>query len=145
WQAPPQCRKGHFALAATFAPLYRWPQAGKPAGECPAPPTPPPKRHRMAGTRDVKLIGILALIAAFGPITIHIMLPILPVVSQPFAVGSALTQLTLSLPLVAVAFATLGFGPASDRIGRKPALLVGLVLYIIGSALCLWALTIEIL
>src|SRR3546814_20209666 len=44
-----------------------------------------------------------------------------------------------------MAFATLGFGPASDRYGRKPALLVGIVLYIIGSALCVWAPTIEIL
>lgn len=99
----------------------------------------------MSGLQQAKLIVILALIAAFGPITIHVMVPILPVVADEFAAGSTLTQLTLSLPLIAMACATLCFGAAADRYGRKPTLLCGLALYVTGSAMCLLAPTVEIL
>jgi DHA1 family bicyclomycin/chloramphenicol resistance-like MFS transporter len=92
-----------------------------------------------------RFIAVLALVASLGPITIHIIVPVLPDIAREFAAGGAGTQLTLSLGLIAMATATLVHGPASDRFGRKPVLLGGLVLFFAGSVICIWSPTIEVL
>lgn len=92
-----------------------------------------------------RFIALMALIAGLGPISIHIIVPVLPSIDHAFASGGARTQLTLSLGLIAMAFSPLGYGPAADRWGRRPVLLWGLSLFLIGSLLCVWAPTIEVL
>src|SRR5690606_764731 len=42
-------------------------------------------------------------------------------------------QLTFSIALFGMAFATLFYGSLSDRYGRRPVLLSGLVLFLVGS------------
>ncbi len=92
-----------------------------------------------------RFIAVLALVASLGPITIHIIVPVLPDIARDFGAGGAGTQLTLSLGLIALAAGTLIHGPASDRFGRKPVLLGGLALFFAGSLICIWSPTIEIL
>jgi DHA1 family bicyclomycin/chloramphenicol resistance-like MFS transporter len=99
----------------------------------------------MAAKTDLRLIGVLALIAGLGPITIHVILPVLPAIQTAFAASSAVTQLTLTLGVVVMAVSTIGYGPAADRFGRKPVLVCGLVLFVIGSLICIWSPNIEIL
>jgi DHA1 family bicyclomycin/chloramphenicol resistance-like MFS transporter len=53
-------------------------------------------------------------------------------------------QYALSLALFTIAFATLVYGPASDRYGRRPVLVIGLVIFVIGSIIAALAPTIEI-
>lgn len=50
-------------------------------------------------------------------------------------------QFSLTLFLLGYTFAQLFFGPVSDRFGRKPVLLSGTVLFIIGSILCTYSTT----
>src|SRR4051794_1639272 len=52
--------------------------------------------------------------------------------------------LALSLYLVGLGIGQLLYGPASDRYGRKPPLLVGLALFCLGSALCAAAANVEL-
>jgi DHA1 family bicyclomycin/chloramphenicol resistance-like MFS transporter len=68
-----------------------------------------------------------------GTLAMHIFVPALPVAARDLGVSSGTIQLTLTLYLVGVAGGQLFWGPLSDRIGRRPALLAGIALYTIGS------------
>ena len=68
-----------------------------------------------------------------GPFTMQILIPSLPTLAVALAVPYATVQLTLTLYLVGVALAQLVYGPLSDRYGRKPLLLAGLAIYLVGS------------
>jgi DHA1 family bicyclomycin/chloramphenicol resistance-like MFS transporter len=83
--------------------------------------------------------------SGLAPISIHILLPVLPEIERAFGSGSGVSQLTLSLGLVAMAVSTIAYGPAADRFGRKPVLMFGLAIFIIGSLLCFWSPNIEVL
>jgi DHA1 family bicyclomycin/chloramphenicol resistance-like MFS transporter len=83
--------------------------------------------------------GILILLAgltATAPFSLQIFLPSLPIIQAEFAVSTGVAQLALSLSLLASAFATLAYGPLSDRVGRRPVLLAGLAAFVVGSAWC---------
>lgn len=97
----------------------------------------PPANPRM-------LIAVLAVIAALGPLSMQIILPVLPVMQVAFDASAATVQYALSLALFTIAFSTLVYGPASDRYGRRPVLVIGLVIFILGSAISTFAPTIEI-
>ena len=83
---------------------------------------------------DLLLILLLAAVTATGPFTLHALSPALPAVSAGLDVSAAAAQLLLSLSLVGMAVATLAWGPLSDRYGRRPVLLAGMVVATVGSA-----------
>lgn len=83
---------------------------------------------------DFLLILLLAAVTASGPFALHALSPALPAISSGLGVSAAAAQLLLSLSLVAMAVSTLAWGPLSDRYGRRPVLLVGLVTAAAGSA-----------
>ena len=87
----------------------------------------------------------LASIALIGPLAIHIFLPAIPAIKSAFHVSDALAQLTFSISLFGMALATLVYGSLADRHGRRPVLLSGLLLFLLGSVISATALTIEIL
>ena len=90
------------------------------------------------------LIVVLAIITALGPMAMQIILPVLPVMQVAFDVPAATVQYALSLALFTIAFSTLFYGPASDRYGRRPVLVVGLVIFAVGSGIAAIAPSIEI-
>tara|TARA_B110000444_G_scaffold246018_1_gene267105 strand:- start:3330 stop:4454 length:1125 start_codon:yes stop_codon:yes gene_type:complete len=75
----------------------------------------------------------------------QILLPALPVIKDTFEVSTEVAQLTLSLSMLAIALGTLFYGPLSDKYGRKPIMLLGLSIALIGSIFCFLANTIELL
>ena len=83
----------------------------------------------------LSMMVLLAACTALGPLAINIYLPSLPVVQAQFGVDIAALQSTVSLALVAFGLGLLLLGPLADRYGRRPALLAGLVLFILGSVL----------
>ncbi|MCC2664886.1 MAG: Multidrug transporter [Geminicoccaceae bacterium] len=88
---------------------------------------------RPAGTVSVRLLLVLIVATALGPMAMQIFIPALPTIQERFGVSPATAQLTLSLSAFAIALATLAYGPLSDRFGRRPALLGGLLIYLAGS------------
>jgi DHA1 family bicyclomycin/chloramphenicol resistance-like MFS transporter len=66
----------------------------------------------------------------------HVILPAIPTVSRAMSAPVPTVQLAVTLFLMVVAFAQLVYGPLSDRFGRKPPLLVGLVIFIAGTLVC---------
>ena len=78
--------------------------------------------------------GALALLLGLQPVTTDIYLPALPMLSQALAAPMAQVQLTMSAVILAFGLAQMVWGPVADRIGRRPVLLVGLLLYSGASA-----------
>lgn len=95
--------------------------------------------------RDLGFIAVLVLATAIGPFAMQVFLPALPAIQSGFAVGAATAQLVFSLSAFAIAVSMLAYGPISDRLGRRPALLGGLMVYLAGSVLCAMAPTIWLL
>jgi DHA1 family bicyclomycin/chloramphenicol resistance-like MFS transporter len=91
------------------------------------------------------LMALLAAITALAPFSLQIFLPALPAIQSSFAVAPGVVQLALSLSILANAVANLAYGPLSDRVGRRPVLLVGLAAFIAGSLGCALAPSIELL
>ena len=58
----------------------------------------------------------------------------IPAVKAALGLTDAHAQLTFSIALFGMAFATLIYGSLSDRYGRRPVLLSGLALFLFGSA-----------
>jgi DHA1 family bicyclomycin/chloramphenicol resistance-like MFS transporter len=76
---------------------------------------------------------ILASLALLGPFAIHLFFPVIPVVKLDFELSDALAQLTFSIGVFGMAFSTLVYGTYADRYGRRPVLLIGLLLFVLGS------------
>ena len=91
------------------------------------------------------LIFILAAITALGPMSMQVFLPALPAIQDAFNVSLMQAQLVLSASLVSIAISALAYGPASDRYGRRPVMLIGLTIFLIGSLICVISTSICIL
>ncbi len=96
------------------------------------------------GIRGPHLLTLIAL-SAVSPLAINIVVPALPGLQRVFQADYATVQLALSLYLLTFALAQLIVGPLSDRYGRRPVILWGLVVFAIGSAMCVMAPSIEVL
>jgi len=79
---------------------------------------------------------ILVALTALGPMSMQMFLPALPAIRTEFAVTGAAAQATLSVSMLAIALSTLAYGPLSDRFGRRPIVIFGLAVFLIGSAVC---------
>jgi DHA1 family bicyclomycin/chloramphenicol resistance-like MFS transporter len=77
----------------------------------------------------------LASISLIGPLAVHLFLPVIPAIKASLGLSPAVAQLTFTTSLFGMAFATLAYGSLSDRYGRRPVLLSGLGLFLLGSAL----------
>ncbi|MEV0635868.1 multidrug effflux MFS transporter [Streptomyces sp. NPDC050619] len=88
---------------------------------------------------------ILGGLAAMPPLAMDMYLPALPEVTRSFTAPAATAQLTLTACLAGMAFGQLVVGPMSDRWGRRRPLLIGLAVYIVTTALCALAPTVEFL
>lgn len=100
-----------------------------------------------ASVRSPRLGEILLLgsLTAFGAVTIDLYLPTLPAIARDYGTSAAAVQLTLSTFFVGMALGQLFFGPLSDRIGRRPTILIGCAVYVLASLACALAPNIEAL
>src|SRR5690606_10697078 len=69
----------------------------------------------------------------------------LPGIARYFDADYAVVQLTVSLYLAATAVLQLVIGPASDRFGRRPVMLICFTIFMVGSIAVIYAPTIELL
>jgi DHA1 family bicyclomycin/chloramphenicol resistance-like MFS transporter len=93
-------------------------------------PTKRPPGKPSVGKPFVIALGLTALIT---PLAVHLFFPVIPAVKAALGLSDAHAQLTFSISLFGMAFATLFYGSLSDRYGRRPVLLSGLALFLIGS------------
>ena len=70
-------------------------------------------------------------------------LPSFPTIREDFGTTAAQVQLTLSGYMLGFTLGQLGYGPLSDRFGRRPILLSGIGLFILMTILCATATSAE--
>ncbi|MCO5147466.1 MAG: multidrug effflux MFS transporter [Aquamicrobium sp.] len=87
----------------------------------------------------------LVIATSVSALATNVFLPSLPGIARHFEADYALAQLTVSIYLAATAVLQLGIGPASDRFGRRPVMLVCLGIFTLGSLAAILAPTIELL
>jgi len=102
-----------------------------------AAPAAPPNRLRM--------IVVLGLLVALGPLTIDMYLPALPRIAEDLTVSSSVVQLTLTGTLAGLGLGQLVIGPLSDSLGRRKPLIGGILLHMVASLVCLFAPNITVL
>src|SRR5918993_4454943 len=90
-------------------------------------------------------LAILVAISALQPFALNVLAPATPGLARSLQSDYATIQLTLTLYLVAVAATQLVVGPISDRIGRRPCVLVATGLFMAGSLMGALASTIPAL
>ncbi|MER8014491.1 multidrug effflux MFS transporter [Streptomyces griseoluteus] len=95
--------------------------------------------------RGVLVTFLLGALTATTPLAMDMYLPSLPEVTRTLHAPAATVQLTLTACLAGMALGQLVVGPMSDRWGRRRPLLTGLAVYLVATALCAFAPTVETL
>jgi DHA1 family bicyclomycin/chloramphenicol resistance-like MFS transporter len=82
------------------------------------------------------LTATLTAVVALGPLTMSTYAPSMPAIADALGTTPGLVQATLGVYLAGFALGQLLYGPLSDRFGRRRMLLLGLVVFVAGSAVC---------
>jgi len=85
-------------------------------------------RHRLA--------VVLGALTAIGPLAIDMYLPALPGIARELGVPIAAVQVSLASYFAGMSIGQILYGPLSDRLGRKPILSLGLVIFVGASLAC---------
>ncbi|QIM18935.1 multidrug effflux MFS transporter [Leucobacter coleopterorum] len=93
----------------------------------------------------LRITLVLGALEAFGPLSMDLYMPQLPQLARTLDTSDALAQATMSVCMIGLGIGQLIAGPLSDRFGRKPPLVTGVVLFAVFSAVCAFAPTIEVL
>lgn len=88
---------------------------------------------------------LLSLLAAFPPMSIDMYLPAIPTLQEEWGLSHAQVNLSLVIYFVSFSFFLLIHGPLSDRFGRRPVLVGGILTFIAGCLLCASATNITFL
>lgn len=85
-----------------------------------------------------RLLLLLMLLTALGEVSTQLLIPALSELDHAFAAQSGASLAALWVFVAAVGLGQLVFGPLSDRWGRQPVLIIGLLLHLLAT---LWMLT----
>ncbi len=88
---------------------------------------------------------LLGALTAVGSLSVDMYLPSFPAIVADLHTDAGSVQRTLSIFFIGLGLGQLIYGPLSDRFGRKPPLLFGMVLYTVASLVCMLAPSIEAL
>ncbi|MGW7467265.1 Bcr/CflA family multidrug efflux MFS transporter [Streptomyces xantholiticus] len=121
--------------------------ASAPPASAPPAAAAAPVAAGVAAARRAGLVVTLVLggLTALPPLSMDMYLPALPAVTDSLHAPAATVQLTLTACLAGMALGQLVVGPMSDRWGRRCPLLVGMLVYVVATAICAFAPTAEML
>tara|TARA_R110000868_G_scaffold8205_8_gene42808 strand:- start:9738 stop:10916 length:1179 start_codon:yes stop_codon:yes gene_type:complete len=89
------------------------------------------------------LLTLSLTVCVITPFSNDIFLPSLPHMAAVFKTGSI--SLVMTIFMLGLAISQLFYGPLSDRFGRKPVLMVGLVIYTLASLLIVYTTSFHML
>jgi MFS transporter, DHA1 family, multidrug resistance protein len=92
---------------------------------------------------NLLLLLLLMVMTSTGPVSLNILVPAVPKLTELMRTDVGTVQLTLSLFLLSLAVSQLVLGPLSDRFGRRPVVLGGLALATFGSLAGIAATSVE--
>jgi DHA1 family bicyclomycin/chloramphenicol resistance-like MFS transporter len=90
-------------------------------------------------------LWLLTLITFSGTLAMHIFVPALPEAARDLGASVGAMQLTMSVYVFGLAVGQLAYGPLADRFGRRPVLIVGLLIYTTTGIWAFFASTVEML
>lgn len=90
-------------------------------------------------------VWLIVLIAGIGQLSETVYSPALPAIATSLGVKASWVEYTLTIYLFSFGIGTLFWGRLSDHFGRKPCILAGLAIYILGSFGCYMAGSLTIL
>ncbi|WP_208605413.1 multidrug effflux MFS transporter [Salinicola socius] len=93
----------------------------------------------------VPALWMLVLITLAGTLAMHIFVPALPIAGEALGADNAEMQLTISLYILGLAIGQLFYGPLSDALGRRPALMLGMLIYSVAGVVAWQAQSVETL
>jgi DHA1 family bicyclomycin/chloramphenicol resistance-like MFS transporter len=79
---------------------------------------------------------LMGLLTALGPLAIDMYLPAFPAIVHGLGTTQGHVERTLATYLFGLALAQVFYGPFADRYGRKPPLILGLIIFISASIAC---------
>ncbi|MGI6217873.1 MAG: Bcr/CflA family efflux MFS transporter [Coriobacteriales bacterium] len=95
--------------------------------------------------KTIGLVVLLGAINAICPLALDMYTPAVPDMPAYFSTSEAMVNLTIAGFYLFFAVGLLVFGPVSDRYGRKPILVGGVLVFVVGSCLCAVSLSITAL
>jgi DHA1 family bicyclomycin/chloramphenicol resistance-like MFS transporter len=84
-------------------------------------------------------LWLLVMVSFTGTVAMHMFVPALGSVAHDLGASVPAVQSTITLYIVGLALGQLVYGPVSDQIGRRPALLFGLALFVVAGVVCMAA------
>lgn len=87
----------------------------------------------------------IILISILGGVEVDIFIPSFPELQKVFNLSPFLVQLTLSVNFIAYCLCSLFAGALGDRFNRRQVVLISLLVFVIGSLLCVFAINFPLL
>ncbi|WP_458760067.1 multidrug effflux MFS transporter [Afipia sp. TerB] len=90
-----------------------------------------------------KVLPLLVAMNGIAPISLYMLVPMLPLLAATFQQDISVAQMTVSLYMVGMACSQLVMGPLSDRYGRRPVLILCFGIVVIANIGCIFAQTLP--
>ena len=84
-------------------------------------------------------VAFIVIIGAFSSLVNDMYLPTIPSMMKEFHTTPSMTQMGISMAMAGMGLGSILWGSASDRYGRKPILIVSLILFVLATAMSLFS------
>lgn len=82
-------------------------------------------------------VAFIAIIGAFSSLVNDMYLPTIPSMMREFHTTPSMTQMGISMAMIGMGIGSVLWGSSSDRYGRKPVLIVSLIIFVLATGLSL--------
>ena len=93
--------------------------------------------------QPLRILPLLVAMNGIAPISLYMLVPMLPLLAATFSQEISVAQMTVSLYMVGMALSQLVMGPLSDRFGRRPVIICCFGLVVIANVGCIFAQTLP--